>query len=186
MQLPFMGTEAKDDFHLGSKAAVIGGTTSFIDFVIADKGESLDSAYKRWRDKADGKVACDYALHCAITEWNDNTPQQMKSMVDCGITSFKFFMAYNKVLRVDDITLYKAFEVARDLGALCLVHAENGDLIEINQEKMIKLGITGPEGHYLSRPESIEADAVHRVLTIAEHANCPVYIVHLMSKSSSD
>lgn len=152
MQLPFMGTDSKDDFNIGSKAAVIGGTTSFIDFVIPEKGESLDAAYKRWRDKADGKVNCDYALHCAIIEWNDNTPEQMKSMVNCGISSFKFFMAYNKVLRVDDTTLYKAFEVARDLGAICLVHAENGDLIEVNQQKLAKLGITGPEGHYLSRP----------------------------------
>ena len=79
----------------------------------------------------------------------------MKKLVQEGVTSFKFFMAYNKVLRVDDETLFKAFETARDLGALCLVHAENGDLIEINQKKMIDLGITGPEGHYLSRPESI-------------------------------
>ncbi len=118
-----MGTSAKDDFNIGSKAALIGGTTSFIDFVIPNKGESLSAAYKRWRQMADGKVNCDYSLHCAITEWNEHTPSEMKKMVQEGITSFKFFMAYNKVLRVEDDALFRAFECARDLGALCLVHA---------------------------------------------------------------
>ena len=80
-QLPFMGTSAKDDFNIGSKAALIGGTTSFIDFVIPNKGESLSAAYKRWRQMADGKVNCDYSLHCAITEWNEHTPSEMKKMV---------------------------------------------------------------------------------------------------------
>lgn len=186
LQLPFMGTSAKDDFDIGSKAALIGGTTSFIDFIIPNKGESLITAYNRWKEMAEGKTHCDYALHCAITEWTKDTASEMKELVSRGVTSFKFFMAYNKVLRVDDDALFKAFETARDLGALCLVHAENGDLIEINQKKIADLGITGPEGHYLSRPESIEADAVHRAITIAEFANCPVYIVHLMSKSSSE
>ena len=106
----------------------------------------------------------------------------MKRMVENGITSFKFFMAYNNVLRVDDVSMLKAFELARDLGAICVVHAENGDIIEHNQKKLIAKGITGPEGHYLSRPESVEAEATHRVITIAEHANVPLYIVHLMSK----
>jgi dihydropyrimidinase len=95
-------------------------------------------------------------------------------------------MAYNNVLRIDDAAMYRAFECARDLGAICIVHAENGDIIEVNQKKLLDKGITGPEGHYFSRPESVEAEAVHRVITIAEHANCPVYIVHLMSREASE
>lgn len=91
----------------------------------------------------------------------------MKRMVEKGITSFKFFMAYNNVLRIDDPSMFNAFEVARDLGAVCIVHAENGDIIEKNTQRLLNLGITGPEGHYLSRPESVEAEAVHRVITIA-------------------
>lgn len=89
----------------------------------------MSVAYQRWRDWADSKVNCDYALHAAITSWNAETPNEMKKMVENGITSFKFFMAYKGVLGLDDISLYKAFETARDLGALCIVHAENGDLI---------------------------------------------------------
>lgn len=182
MQLPFMGTYAADDFDHGTKAAIAGGTTSFIDFAIPNKGESLTQAYDTWRGWADPKVNCDYALHSAIVDWNGETPSQMKKMVENGVTSFKFFMAYNNVLRIDDTAMYKAFECARDLGAICIVHAENGDIIEVNQKKLLDKGITGPEGHYMSRPESVEAEAVHRVITIAEHANCPVYIVHLMSR----
>lgn len=88
-------------------------------------------------------------------------------MVEKGVTSFKFFMAYNNVLRIDDVGMYNAFETARDLGALCVVHAENGDIIEMNTNKLLSKGITGPEGHYLSRKESVESEAVHRVITIA-------------------
>lgn len=88
-------------------------------------------------------------------------------MVEAGATSFKFFMAYKGVFSLEDIDMIKAFEVARDLGALCIVHAENGDIIDYNQKKLLAKGITGPEGHYYSRPESVEAEAVHRVITIA-------------------
>ena len=177
-----MGTYSKDDFDTGSKAAIAGGTTSFIDFAIPNKGSPISEAYKTWRGWADPKVNCDYSLHAAIVDWNQETIDDMKRMVENGIQSFKFFMAYNNVLRLDDVSMYKAFEVARDLGALCIVHAENGDIIHENQQKLLAKGVTGPEGHYLSRPESVEAEAVHRVITIAEHANVPLYIVHLMSR----
>lgn len=123
MQLPFMGTYAVDDFNQGTKAAIAGGTTSFIDFAIPNKGDTLTSAYDTWRGWADAKVNCDYALHSAIVDWNGQTPSEMKRMVEKGVTSFKFFMAYNNVLRIDDSSMYKAFECARDLGALCIVHA---------------------------------------------------------------
>lgn len=186
MQLPFMGTFAIDDFDSGSRAAVAGGTTSFIDFAIPDKGETMSSAYEKWRRWADPKVHCDYALHAAITDWNENTPAEMKKMVENGITSFKFFMAYKGVLSLEDNDMFKAFEVARDLGAICVVHAENGDLVKINTERLLALGITGPEGHYLSRKECVEAEATHRVITIAENANVPLYIVHLMSRDSAE
>mgnify|MGYP003683451755 CR=1 FL=1 len=182
MQLPFMGTYAIDDFDSGTKAAISGGTTSHIDFAIPTQTETLTQAYNQWRDWADPKVNCDYTLHSAITSWNKDTKDHMKRMVENGVQSFKFFMAYNNVLRLDDISMYYAMDYARELGCICIVHAENGDIIQMNQEKLLKLGITGPEGHYLSRPPSVEAEATHRVITIAEHANCPVYIVHLMSR----
>lgn len=123
MQLPFMGTSAVDDFDTGSKAAIAGGTTSFIDFAIPNPDETMSVAYERWRGWADPKVNCDYALHAAITSWNASTPGEMKKMVENGITSFKFFMAYKGVLGLDDVAMYKAFETARDLGVICVVHA---------------------------------------------------------------
>ena len=132
MQLPFMGSYAIDDFDSGSKAAIAGGTTSFIDFAIPNKGQTLSSAYETWRGWADPKVNCDYTLHAAITDWNEQTPGEMKRMVEKGITSFKFFMAYKGVLNLEDTNMFKAFEVARDLGALCIVHAENGDIVQLN------------------------------------------------------
>lgn len=95
-------------------------------------------------------------------------------------------MAYNGVLRLPDVDMLKAFEVARDLGAVCIVHAENGDIVAHNQKKLNDMGMTGPEGHYFSRPPSVEAEAVHRVITLAEHANVPIYIVHLMSKEATE
>lgn len=144
MQLPFMGTHAVDDFDSGSKAALAGGTTSFIDFAIPNKGQRLDDALSTWRGWADGKVNCDYALHSAIVEWHGESPAEMRRMVEAGVTSFKFFMAYNNVLRIDDNAMFKAFETARDLGALCIVHAENGDIIEANQQRLLAKGITGP------------------------------------------
>ena len=123
MQLPFMGTYAIDDFDSGSKAAIAGGTTTFIDFAIPSKGQRLLDAYNTWRGWADPKVNCDYSLHAAITDWTDDSIGDMKRMVENGSTSFKFFMAYKNVLSLEDENMYKAFEVARDLGGLCIVHA---------------------------------------------------------------
>jgi dihydropyrimidinase len=185
MQLPFMGTTAADDFNIGSKAALSGGTTSFIDFIIPNKNESLLKAYDRWRNWADPKVNCDYSLHCAITSWNEDIKKEMAEIVSQGISSFKVFLAYKGALMLNDGEFYKVLERCKELGALCLVHAENGDLLYEAQKKMVELGITGPEGHYLSRPESFEAEATHKAITIAEFINTPLYIVHVMSKDAS-
>lgn len=187
MQMPFMGDITKDDYNLGSKAALAGGTTTFIDFALQKKGGSLMEAYDTWRGWADGKVNCDYGLHSVIIHWDDiETPKQMKKMVELGCSSFKFFMAYKGELKINDDAIMKAFEVARDLGALCMVHAENGDIVYHNQQKIIARGLTAPEFHYYARPESVEAEAVHRAITIAENVKVPLYIVHLMSKESSE
>jgi dihydropyrimidinase len=187
MQMPFMGSFSNDDFDGGSKAALAGGTTCFLDFAIAKKGQTLMEAYNIWRGWADNKVNCDYGLHSVITNWDDvETPKEMKKMVELGVSTFKFFMAYKGELKIDDMSMMKAFDVARELGALVMVHSENGDIIYANQQRIVAKGVTGPEGHYYARPESVEAEAVHRIITIAENINCPLYIVHLMSKESSE
>ena len=186
LQLPFMGTVAIDDFNVGSRAALAGGTTCFLDFVIPDRGESLLTAYDKWRGWADKKVNCDYSLHCAVTSWNEDVKREMAEIVNRGVSSFKVFLAYKGALMLNDGEFYKVLERCKELGAVCMVHAENGELLYEAQKKMLELGITGPEAHYLSRPESFEAEATHKAITIADYITSPLYIVHVMSKDAAD
>ncbi|XP_078334734.1 dihydropyrimidinase-like isoform X2 [Crassostrea virginica] len=187
MQLPFMGTYAVDDFYSGTKAALAGGTTMIIDFVLDQKGVSLLEAYDKWRGWADPKVCCDYALHVGVTWWGDQVAKEMETLcTEKGINSFKMFLAYKDVFMLNDDELYESFKRIKELGALGMVHAENGHLIAEKSKEMLKLGITGPEGHEMCRPEEVEAEATQRAVTIANQANCPLYVVHVMSKSSAD
>lgn len=187
MQLPFMGTQAADDFYSGTKAALAGGTTMIIDFVLDQKGVPLLEAYDKWRNWADNKVCCDYGLHVAVTYWNDSVSKEMEVLSkERGINSFKMFLAYKDVFMLDDSELYEAFKRCKELGALAMVHAENGHLIAEKSREMIEAGITGPEGHEMCRPEEVEAEATGRAIMLADQAGCPLYVVHVMSKSSAD
>lgn len=185
-ELEFGGTVAVDDFYHGTKAAVAGGTTTIIDFVIPKKGESLLVAYDKWRSRAK-KAVCDFGFHCAITWWSPSVSDEMKVLTEeKGISSFKMFMAYKGVFMLDDGELYETFERCRDLGALAQVHAENGDIIAKNTSKLLENGITGPEGHQLSREEDVEAEATNRACVIAHQTKCPLYVVHVMSISAAE
>lgn len=145
--MPFGGTIAVDDFYQGTKAAVSGGTTTIIDFVIPKKGQSLIEAYDEWRNKADGKVCCDYGLHVAITWWDQSVSDEMGILVnERGVNSFKVFMAYKGLFQLSDTELYEVFERCKELGAVAQVHAENGDIIAKNTAKLLAKGVTGPEG----------------------------------------
>jgi len=186
-ELPFMGTRSVDDFLTGTQAAIAGGTTTIIDFVIPAKNQSLLEAYTQWRERADAKVCCDYALHAAITNWSEQVGKDMETLTkEKGINSFKVFMAYKGVFMIQDDEIFQVFEKCRQLGAIAMVHAENGSVITELEKEMSKLGITGPEGHLLSRPEELEAEATNRAITIAEQTRCPLYVVHVMSKTAAD
>ncbi|XP_071122481.1 dihydropyrimidinase-like isoform X3 [Mytilus edulis] len=186
MQLPFMGTHAVDDFYSGTKAALAGGTTMIIDFVLDQKNVSLLEAYDKWRNWADSKVCCDYALHSCVTWWSPEVAKEMDILCkEKGINSFKMFLAYKDVFMLEDNELYEVFKRCRELGALGMVHAENGHLIAEKSSEMIQHGITGPEAHEMCRPEEVEAEATNRAITLANQANCPLYIVHVMSKSAA-
>ncbi|XP_039253981.2 dihydropyrimidinase-like isoform X2 [Styela clava] len=187
MQYPCMGTIAVDDFYTGTRAALAGGTTMIIDFVLDKKGVSLLEAYHKWRSWADPQVCCDYSLHVVITWWSDQVKEEMSSLVaDHGVNSFKMFMAYKDRLMLEDDELYQAYVHIRKTGALAQMHAENGAVIYYEQKRMHDLGILGPEGHELCRGPDVESEAVTRCIMIANIVNCPVYIVHCMTIPSAD
>ncbi|XP_063218841.1 dihydropyrimidinase isoform X1 [Bacillus rossius redtenbacheri] len=181
-QLELMGEVSVDDFYQGTKAALAGGTTTIIDFAIPKKGESLLEAYEKWRQLADEKVCCDYGLHVGVTSWSDKVKEEMEILTSKqGVNSFKVFMAYKDVYMLRDGEIYNVFETCKKLGAVAMVHAENGEIIEENAKRLLASGVTGPEGHPLSRPEEVEAEAVNRACVIANQVSCPLYVVHVMS-----
>jgi len=178
MELPFMGTVASEDFYTGTCAAMAGGTTSIIDFVIPSPRQSLLEAYRTWRGWAE-KAAGDYAFHVAVTWWDDSVSREMGELVEHhGVNSFKHFMAYKNAIMCDDETLVRSFRRCGELGALATVHAENGELVFQLQADVFDSGITGPEGHPLSRPPEVEGEAANRAIRIAEVLGVPVYLVH--------
>ncbi len=186
MQLPFMGTVAVDDFFSGTAAALAGGTTSIIDFVIPSPQEPLMDAYRKWRGWAE-KSAMDYGFHVAVTWWSDSVREDMGRLVrDEGVNSFKHFMAYKNAIMCDDETLVNSFKRALELGAMPTVHAENGELVYLMQQEVARMGITGPEGHPLSRPPMVEGEAANRAIAIADVLGVPIYIVHVSCIESAE
>ena len=179
MQLPFMGTTTMDDFYTGTAAGLAGGNTTIIDFVIPDPQENILDAYKKWRGWAE-KSASDYSFHVAITWWSEQVRQDMGTLVkEEGINSFKHFMAYKNAIMCDDETLVNSFKRSLELGAMPTVHAENGELVYLLQKTVSEMGIKGPEGHPLSRPPMVEAEAANRAIAIADVLNVPIYVVHV-------
>ena len=178
MQLPFMGTVASEDFFSGTTAGAVGGTTMIIDFVIPGPQEDVLETYHKWREWAE-KSTTDYSFHVAITWWDDSVPDAMGTLCrDYGVNSFKHFMAYKGAIMADDEIMVNSFTRARELGALCTVHAESGELVDHFQTKIFESGITGPEGHPQSRPPQVEGEAANRAIRFAQMIDVPLYVVH--------
>ncbi|HHO55852.1 MAG TPA: dihydropyrimidinase [Trueperaceae bacterium] len=180
--LPFMGTFSKDTHTTGSQAALVGGTTTFIEMCAASRFDDTLEAYKLWKSKAEGNTACDYSFHIGISKFDDKTEAQLREIVADGISSFKIFLAYKGFFGVDDEEMYKALALAKELGVITTAHCENGEIIERLQEKLLSEGKTGPEWHEPSRPVSVEADGVNHFASFLENTGAKGYVVHLSNK----
>ncbi|MEV6558852.1 dihydropyrimidinase [Nocardia sp. NPDC051756] len=184
MQMPFGGTEASDTFETGTRAAAWGGTTTIVDFVVQTPGERLQDTLGAWHQKAAGKCAIDYGFHQIIGEVNDESLKGMSELVSEGVTSFKLFMAYPGVFYSTDGQILRAMQSAGDLGALLMMHAENGIAIDVLVEQAIARGDTAPYFHGTSRPWQMEEEATHRAIMLAQLTGAPLYVVHVSAKQA--
>ena len=179
LDMPFMGTFSSDTHETGTRAALFGGTTMVIDFVLQRQGHSLKEALAEWNGRAFGNAVGDYGFHMAVTDYNDATRAEIAEMVEQGITSFKTFMAYKGALMIDDRQMTGLMQEVRRQGGIVTVHATNGDMIDYLIAKHRADGKLSPLYHYLSQPEVTEAEASGRFADIANYTGCPGYIVHL-------
>jgi dihydropyrimidinase len=184
MELPFGGTVSSDDFATGTAAAAWGGTTTIVDFAVQDHGESLAEGLDRSLGKAGPKSHIDYGMHMIVREITDATLREMDTMIDRGVPSFKLFMAYPGVFMLDDASIFRAMSRTADNGGLIMMHAENGGPIDVLVHRYLAEGKTDPINHGLTRPSSMEGEATHRAIALAELAGVPVYIVHLSSRDA--
>src|SRR5215472_1595029 len=185
LDMPFGGTVTIDDFESGQSSAACGGTTCHVDFCIQAQGQTFAQALEGWHAKANGKTLIDYGFHIAITDLADEERlEELATLPEQGITSYKLFMAYKNVLQVDDETLFRAMEVAAASGALVMVHAENGDAIDVLVREALAEGHTEPRWHALTRPPETEGEATNRAIQLARVAGCPLYVVHVSCRES--
>lgn len=184
LALPFGGTVSSDDFYTGHRAAAFGGTTTAIDFAMQAVGGTLSQALDTWHAKSDDKACIDFGYHAGITDLTDHVMEEIAELPRHGVASIKLFMAYKGVFQVDDATLFRAMERARDVGLLTMVHAENGDAIDILVRQAIEAGNLEPRYHALTRPAELEGEATGRAVAMAEVLDAPLYIVHLTNEHS--
>jgi dihydropyrimidinase len=180
LDMPFGGTVTIDDVESGQRAAAFGGTTCHVDFVIQPQGATFADALDEWKGKADGKQLIDMGYHMAITDLREGgSLDELAGLPDQGVTSYKLFMAYKGALMVDDETLFRSMQVAAESGALVMVHAENGDAIDVLVKEALERGETEPKYHALTRPPETEGEATNRAIQLARVAGSPLYVVHV-------
>ncbi|HXY85170.1 MAG TPA: dihydropyrimidinase [Gaiellaceae bacterium] len=185
LDMPFGGTVTIDDVESGQTSAAFGGTTCHVDFVIQGKGQSFAEALDTWHDKRNDKAVIDNGFHMAVTDLVEGgTLDELASLPDQGVTSYKLFMAYKGALMVDDETLFRTMEVAAETGALVMVHAENGDAIDVLVKQALAAGNTEPKYHALTRPPETEGEATNRAIQLARVAGSPLYVVHVSCREA--
>ena len=177
--LPFMATFAKDTHETASIAALIGGTTTFIEMCCPNRNDDALAGYQLWKSKASGNSACDYAFHMSVTKFVQETESQLREIVADGTSSFKIFLAYKNFFGVDDDEMYQTLTLAKSLGVIVTAHCENAELVARLQQQLLAEGKTGPEWHEPSRPESVEAEGTGRFATFLENTGATGYVVHL-------
>lgn len=176
--LPFMGTFSKDTYETASKAALVGGTTTLIEMICPARSDEPLAAFELWKSQGVGKSACDFTFHMGVTRYDALAESQLKEIVKAGLASFKIFLAYKGAFGVDDTELYHTLRLAKELGVIVTAHCENAELVAELQKKLLSEGKTGPEWHEPSRPEWVEAEGVHHLMTFAKTHGTHCYIVH--------
>jgi len=177
--LPFMGTVSKDTYETGSKAALVGGTTTLIEMCCPSRQMSAKEGFETWMSKAVGQSACDFSFHMGVTKFDPETEAELREIVRQGISSFKIFLAYKGAFGIDDTELYRTLKLAKELGVIVTAHCENETLVAERQKELLAAGRTGTAEHHESRPPLVEAEGVHHLMTFAGLTGAAVYIVHL-------
>ncbi|EEF59473.1 dihydropyrimidinase [Pedosphaera parvula] len=177
--LPFMGTFSKDTYETGSKAALVGGTTTLIEMCCPSRKEEALAGFETWMSQAVGKSACDFTFHMGVTKFDDMAEAQLREIVKRGISSFKIFLAYKGAFGIDDTELYRTLKLAKELGVVVTAHCENETLVAERSKELLAAGKTDPGQHHESRPPVVEAEGVHHLMTFAELTGASTYIVHL-------
>src|SRR5262247_3654168 len=187
LDMPFGGTVTIDDVESGQTSAAFGGTTCHVDFIIQPQGSTFAAAVDEWKAKANGKQVIDMGYHMAVTDLKaGGTLDELATLPDEGITSYKLFMAYKGALMVDDETLFRTMQVAAETGALVMVHAENGDAIDVLVKEALAAGHTEPKYHALTRPPETEGEATNRAIQLSRVAGSPLYVVHVSCAEAID
>ncbi|MEX0669470.1 MAG: dihydropyrimidinase [Pirellulales bacterium] len=182
--LPFMGTFSKDDYETGTKAALVGGTTTIFEMVCPARDMPAAEGFALWRSQAEGKACCDYSFHMGVTRFDAESAGQLRDIVRQGVGSFKVFLAYKGAFGVDDAELWQTLILARELGVIVTAHCENETLVAALQRQLLAAGRTGTDAHHDSRPPRVEAEGVHHLMTFAELTGARVYIVHLSCREA--
>jgi dihydropyrimidinase len=185
LDMPFGGTVTIDDFESGHAAAAFGGTTCHVDFVIQPQGSTFTQALEQWHEKREGRALIDNGFHMAVTDLKEGgTVEELAGLPDQGVTSYKLFMAYKGAIMVDDETLFRTMQVAAETGALVMVHAENGDAVDVLVRQALARGETEPKYHALTRPPETEGEATNRAIQLARVAGCNLYVVHVSCREA--